>query len=301
MLSLADKAAGEIRACLARSVESIIEVGRKLAEWKEALPHGQWGRMFSDSDSPVAEPLPFSSRTAQRFIAIAEHPALANPTHVSYLPPAWGTLAELAALPPDEVEQGIASGAITAEMRRADAERLAGKPEKPKPAPKPVAAPRPVPAPTDDEGDEPAPAPRQPEPEPLPPAAAEVIDVDGNGEVVPEEMAALWALLRVRAPDLARAMDSLTRQWAALQEEAESASPGGGRRALPSGAVRVIGNAIRPLKEAAQRARSLVPHAMHGKCDGMGCPGCGHSGWLGAKQEKHEQRRDKKAQEAVIS
>jgi len=47
--------------------------------------------------------LPFAARTAQRLMAVAADARLANPTHVSLLPPSWGTLYELTKLPDDAV------------------------------------------------------------------------------------------------------------------------------------------------------------------------------------------------------
>jgi hypothetical protein len=69
------------------------------------------GAMRDGADPPRGEftvmikaDLPFGDRTAQRLMMVAQHPVLLNPTHVSVLPPHWGTLAELARLPPPQVE-----------------------------------------------------------------------------------------------------------------------------------------------------------------------------------------------------
>jgi hypothetical protein len=96
------------------SVLAVIETGRRLLEAKERLPHGAW--------LPFVELLPFSERSAQRFMAIASHPELANTTHGSDLPVNWRTLAVLAQLPPGEVTARIESGEITPELVRAKAE-----------------------------------------------------------------------------------------------------------------------------------------------------------------------------------
>jgi hypothetical protein len=89
------------------SVEAIIKTGNKLIEAKAALDHGKWGKLFEEGplfhtderelDKPKL--LPFGQRTAERLMRIAENPFLSNPTHVSILPPSWGTLDALAGLP----------------------------------------------------------------------------------------------------------------------------------------------------------------------------------------------------------
>ena len=69
----------KIEGVLATSIMGFIEVGRWLLQAKEELRHGQFFDM-------IEEDLPFSSRTAERFMAIASHSVLVNPTHVSVLP-----------------------------------------------------------------------------------------------------------------------------------------------------------------------------------------------------------------------
>lgn len=110
-------AAAYVTESYAKSVLAVIETGQRLAEAKSNLPHGQW--------LPFVELLPFSERTAQRFMVIAAHPELANPTHVSHLPSSWGTLATLAQLPAGEIETRIAAGELTPETPRHQAEEWA--------------------------------------------------------------------------------------------------------------------------------------------------------------------------------
>jgi hypothetical protein len=55
---------------------------------------------------------------------IAANEVLANPTHVSHLPPSWGTLYELATLPTEVLEAKIADGTITPDTERKDVARL---------------------------------------------------------------------------------------------------------------------------------------------------------------------------------
>ena len=93
------------------AVRAILDVGRCLLEAKDQLDHGEFGHM-------IAEDLPFSWRTANRLMAIAQHPVLANWTHVSNLPASWGTLYELSKLPPPVLEDALKAGRITPEMPR---------------------------------------------------------------------------------------------------------------------------------------------------------------------------------------
>lgn len=57
---------GQIEAALKTTLTQAIEVGRLLAEQKAELAHGQWGNW-------VAENLPFTVRTASRYMAIYRH------------------------------------------------------------------------------------------------------------------------------------------------------------------------------------------------------------------------------------
>lgn len=113
----ADAWAGAITASWQKAVESIIQTGRLLIESKAALRHGEWGRM-------VCRRLPFGERTAQVLMAIAEHPVLSNPNHAAVLPACWTTLAELAQLPPPDLEALIADRRIRSDMQRKDAAAL---------------------------------------------------------------------------------------------------------------------------------------------------------------------------------
>jgi hypothetical protein len=101
------------------SRESTIEVGRLLIAAKEELPHGEFGKMLESE-------LPFSGRTAQRLMRIADDPRLTNTTHASLLPTSWSVLYELSRLRNDEFERHLAVGAIRADMSRDDALRLLG-------------------------------------------------------------------------------------------------------------------------------------------------------------------------------
>jgi hypothetical protein len=109
----------QITAVWNKQVESIVETGRLLIEAKEQLRHGEFSKM-------IKEKLPFGERTAQRLMAIANHPVLSKPTHVSVLPPSWGTLYALTDLdvPDEALEELIAAGKINPETERADVDEI---------------------------------------------------------------------------------------------------------------------------------------------------------------------------------
>jgi hypothetical protein len=104
---------------LTRAVEGIIAAGQNLVKARTQFDHGEW--------LPLLERVGIGERTAQRLMFIANNLRLANPTHVSHLPPCWGTLYELAKLAPDVVEAKIAEGVITSEITRAEVRALAKK------------------------------------------------------------------------------------------------------------------------------------------------------------------------------
>jgi hypothetical protein len=97
-----------------KAAAAILETGKLLNEAKRALPHGEFVRMLKSSDFPLSE------RTAQRLMAIARHPILSNPTHVSLLPPAWSTLSALCQLPRETLRLKFESGAIHPGLERAE-------------------------------------------------------------------------------------------------------------------------------------------------------------------------------------
>jgi hypothetical protein len=108
-----------ISAAWQKGVESIIETGERLHQAKADpdMPHGSFEAMIQCK-------LPFGPRTAQRLMAIASNTVLSNPTHVSHLPPAWGTLAELAKLPTTLLLTKIEDGSINPMMQRKDVKAL---------------------------------------------------------------------------------------------------------------------------------------------------------------------------------
>jgi hypothetical protein len=109
--------AERITAAWLQTLHGILKTGRLLAKAKAALPHGAFTEM-------IERDLPFGARTAQRLMAIAACERLSNPTHVSHLPPYWGTLYELTKLPDALFQAGLSTGEINPEMERHEVSRL---------------------------------------------------------------------------------------------------------------------------------------------------------------------------------
>jgi N6-adenosine-specific RNA methylase IME4 len=103
--------AARIAECWRASVEAILEVGELLAAAKEKLPHGEFSGMIESE-------LPFGARTAQMLMKIAADPRLANPKHVSLLPPSWGTLYELTKLDDESFDRAVEQNIIRPDMER---------------------------------------------------------------------------------------------------------------------------------------------------------------------------------------
>lgn len=105
--------AAAIRAAYARTVESVIAVGRELIAAKTALPHGEFERM-------VRNELPFKERTAQMFISVANSQRLCSPDIRPMLPNALSSLYELSRVEDDVWQSMIAAKAITTESTTAE-------------------------------------------------------------------------------------------------------------------------------------------------------------------------------------
>lgn len=116
--------ADRVRADWRRSVSGILAAAADLRDARDRLPHGEWGRMFRNHRDPVVRPVPFTDRTGRLLVAVAENRFLADRNHGSDLPPSWRTLAVLAKLPPEYLEEVHRAGQVHPEMERSDAERL---------------------------------------------------------------------------------------------------------------------------------------------------------------------------------
>jgi hypothetical protein len=116
--------AARVKARLGEAVAAIVATGQELVAAKAALKHGEWGRLFADHPLHVVNPLPMSATKAQRFMAIARHPVLANPAHAPLLPPSWCTLYELTKVRPDVLEEALAAGDIDVDFERGQVDIL---------------------------------------------------------------------------------------------------------------------------------------------------------------------------------
>jgi hypothetical protein len=115
-----DAWADRITASLNRTVEGIFETGRLLCDAKAALDHGKWMRLHEEGRIPLSE------RSAQHFMAIwtARDRLLPKAQHVALLPPSWGTLYDLQALPDDTLAWAIEQGQVRPDMQRKDVPKL---------------------------------------------------------------------------------------------------------------------------------------------------------------------------------
>ena len=102
-----------------KSVEGIIGAGRWLIQAKAELEHGEFGALF--------ELLPFTDRTGQMLMKLADSQRLTNTNHGSYLPASWRTLYELARL--DEDQWAVVEPYLSPELERGQIKALlSGKP-----------------------------------------------------------------------------------------------------------------------------------------------------------------------------
>src|SRR5262249_5485507 len=99
--------------------ENILAGGGLLMEAKTKLLPGTFQEMIKTK-------LPFSPRTAQMLMCIAEHPVISNANHGSHLPPSWRTLYELTKIPHKMLLAKIADGTIRADLERKDVAKLEG-------------------------------------------------------------------------------------------------------------------------------------------------------------------------------
>jgi hypothetical protein len=107
--------AAKINAAWRKSVEAILECAHHLRDARSSLGIEEFKKL-------VEHELVVGERTVERLLNIADDSRLA--THVSLLPPSWGTLHRLARLPDEVFEEAIADGRIHPGMTRAEAEAL---------------------------------------------------------------------------------------------------------------------------------------------------------------------------------
>jgi hypothetical protein len=88
----ADYWAPRINAEWRKSVEGILNVGRKLIAAKEACEYGEFLRMFKGHENAVCDPVPFSVSSADKLMSVASCEAFTDSELVPNLPQSWGTL-----------------------------------------------------------------------------------------------------------------------------------------------------------------------------------------------------------------
>jgi hypothetical protein len=106
-----------IRKSWAKTIAAIVETGKHLSAAKADLPHGEFHNLIYNKVS-------FGWTTADRLMAIARHPVLANFAAAQSLPASWTTLYELSRLRPKRLLALIKDRTVTPKTERQDAERL---------------------------------------------------------------------------------------------------------------------------------------------------------------------------------
>jgi hypothetical protein len=111
-LPRAEQWADRICTQLGKTIESIIEVGRLLVKAKHDLPDGEWIRMVNGGL------LPFGKSWAAMFMAIANSQLLVNFHDRGNLPPAVGTLYQLAKADTAKLKNALKDGLVKPDMSR---------------------------------------------------------------------------------------------------------------------------------------------------------------------------------------
>jgi N6-adenosine-specific RNA methylase IME4 len=99
-----------------KTAQGFIDTGRALLQAKDSLPHGTF-------DDFCETCLPFTARTAQRLMRVAECRVFTEPEVMAKLPPSWDTmhtLAQLAEKEPETFRARIIDGTINPSMKRAE-------------------------------------------------------------------------------------------------------------------------------------------------------------------------------------
>jgi N6-adenosine-specific RNA methylase IME4 len=114
------QAADYVSTAWRKSIEAILETGRRLIEIREQFidEPGKWSRLIGGNQWKGQGLLPFVARHTYRLISIAEDARLV--THVSLLPTDTYTLYQLTRLPAQVFDDKLAEGAIGPELQRAD-------------------------------------------------------------------------------------------------------------------------------------------------------------------------------------
>jgi hypothetical protein len=112
---------------LRKSLQRAIMLGKRLIEARDALPHGEFGRLFRDHASAVEHALPFASSWARKLMTIASNPAITEEAKRSHandlprIPTDIETVYVLSRLAENELREAIADGDVTCKTKRAQA------------------------------------------------------------------------------------------------------------------------------------------------------------------------------------
>jgi hypothetical protein len=129
LVRTANEWADVIKTDLTRAVDGIVSAGRNLIAAKAEVHHGEW--------LPMLKQIGISETESKRLRAIAQR--FGNRPNLDDLPTSPSALYELSRLDLDQIEDGIADGAITPDMTIKDARAFA-RPE-PEPPKEPIAEP----------------------------------------------------------------------------------------------------------------------------------------------------------------
>lgn len=103
-----------------KTVPAIVETGAACVKAKDELGYGNWCKLFA------ANVLPFSQRTAEMLMSIAEHPMLSNPKNFSNLPAVVSTLYKASRVPGFMVARWLEDEQLTPKTKAADLKNLPG-------------------------------------------------------------------------------------------------------------------------------------------------------------------------------
>lgn len=112
-----------LRASHARTVESVIETGKRLRSAQTELGVHAFKAMFSDDRPNDARP-PFGYRTAMGLMAVAEHPVISNENMHGSLPTSWSVLEELTRVPVPLLTEAIEQKRIHPEISKTEIRKL---------------------------------------------------------------------------------------------------------------------------------------------------------------------------------
>jgi len=117
-------ASDQFEQSLRSSLSKAIDLGKQLIAAKEALPHGEFGKLFSDHKQPVAGALGMTQQWACRVMKIAGNAAISNLNHDLNLPADLNTVYDLACMTAPALTAAIESGKVRPDMTRQEAKAL---------------------------------------------------------------------------------------------------------------------------------------------------------------------------------